>query len=183
MRDPNATQPDEWIGGRTVGQIILLPSGNRARCRRTFSLLDAMQAGTLPNPLSKLIDDMLAMGATPEPETPDQAKVAEQAAMKQFMEMDKEDQLSLFELIDAECYKIFLSPTLLPVPPGEDPRNWSPEGEGELSIHDVSWEDRIYAYNWAQGAPMDIAKFRQTNEAMAVVANEFAVSRQAQHAG
>lgn len=183
MRDPNATPAANWIGGRNSGQIIILPSGNRARCRRTFSLMEAMKSGTLPNPLAKLIQDMLDVGTPPKmPETPEQARVVEQEAMERFLGLDTDTQLSLFELIDAECYKIFISPRLVPVPAGEDPAKWSPDGEDELSIHDLSWEDRIFAYNWAQGAPMDLSRFHKTTEDMAALADERALQQQAQPA-
>ena len=188
MLDPNVTPPDQWNGGRFSGQIVLLPSGNRVRLRRTLSLMDAMKSGTLPNPLTKLIEDSLKFATRGTPTTEAEAKEQEQEALKSFMDMDQEGQMQLFELIDNECVQIFMSPKLV-IPPKTDEngdpvdaRLWKPENPDEMSIVDVSWDDRIYAYNWAQGAPMDLARFRKTTAAMADVAHEFAVSHETQRA-
>jgi hypothetical protein len=149
--------------------------------------MDAMAAGSLPNPLTKLIEESLKFAASGQATDPEEAKKQEAEALKSFLDMDQEGQVALFELIDTEVVQIFISPKVV-IPPKEingepvDPRTWKPEAEDEISIVDLSWDDRIYAYNWAQGAPLDLARFRETTSAMEAVAHEFAVSQPTERA-
>lgn len=181
MLDSGVTPPTEWRGGRFSGQYITLPSGNRARVKRTLSLITAMENGTLPNPLSKHIDTMLKAGMG-NPNTTASPEEQKNEALKQFANMDQEAIVQLFKLIEDEVCEIFVSPKVERVPEGEDPAKWRPEDPDTLALSDLTWEDKLYAYNFAQGAPADLARFRDAQAAVAALANELEVPQSTEQA-
>jgi hypothetical protein len=188
MLDPGVTPPTEWRGGRFSGQYITLPSGNRARVKRTLSLITAMENGTLPNPLSKHIDTMLKMGMG-DPNTTKTPEEQQTEALKQFANMDQEAMVQLFRLIDDEIVEIFVSPRVVRAPKEDeagnpiDPAKWQPEEPDTLALADLTWEDKLFAYNFAQGAPTDLARFRDAQTVVAALADELKLQVSSEHAG
>jgi hypothetical protein len=139
-----------WVSQRKSGVLVPLPSGNAARIRRTFDLIELLKAGKLPNPLATIIEEKIR---SDEPTVEfDLATLPEQAAVQ------------MANLIDEQIFFIFVDPVVVPVPEGENPATWSPDpadydGKNVVSIADIDYLDRMFAFGFAQGGVGEVAPF------------------------
>jgi hypothetical protein len=123
-----------------------LPSGNKARLRRTLDLPELLKAGKIPNPLAKVVNSIIGQ-AKPNFETNE----------------DPEAMVQLIELINKQMPRIFVDPKVQVEPADwdEDEKGeWAPD-EGYLSLNMIGYEDRMFAFAFAQGGPSDVAQFRE----------------------
>lgn len=139
------TPPSEWRKVRQEGFIIQLPSGKWARIKRTLSLLTAMRNGSIPNPLAKRVEKLIS---------------GEQRALRAD-NMTEEEFEALKVLINEETLEIWVEPKVYEVPDGENPMTWNPDDPNGVSITDISWEDRSFAYSFAQGGPASLDRFSE----------------------
>jgi hypothetical protein len=158
------TAASEWKKVREEGFVVDLPSGKTARLKRTLSLINAMENGNVPNPLAKVVQELLEGKRT----------------VINTNEMEEDEKIAFMNLITSEVPLIFVYPKVLMVPPGENAATWDPEDPDSISIADVSWEDRSFAYSFAQGGPASLELFRKAEKAVAAMANERAVQNAAE---
>ena len=149
----------DWKKVREDGFNMKLPSGKVARIKRTLSLVTAMQNGTIPNPLNSIVTELL------------------EGRRKNLdvRSMDDEQRVAFMDLITNEIPSIFVQPRVELVPHGENPATWEPADPDAISIADVGWEDRSFAYSFAQGGPASLEMFQQATAAMEAMADVPAV--------
>lgn len=162
------TAPTAWRSVRRQGHLITLPSGNAARVRRTFNMLNLVEQGSIPNPLGKHISDAVEEARKGAPSggmfdlrNLDQTTDEGQLAFAQFLRLMMESMSD-----------IFVSPRVLQIPEGEDPGTWEPgyrggelaypeEQENAISVADLDVADQMYAFSFAQGGADSMASFRE----------------------
>lgn len=141
-----------------LGHIIELPSGNKARLRRTLDLPELLKSGKIPNPLASIVNEIIGQ-KKPNFETGE----------------DPQAMVQLIELINKQIPRIFVDPKVQSEPADwdEDEKGkWEPDA-GYLSLEMIGYEDRMFAFAFAQGGPSDVALFRQRQkEIVATVENE-----------
>jgi hypothetical protein len=116
------------------GELVQLPSGKVAMLR-SVSLATLVKANNVPNPLLQIAS----------------AKIfGTQIQLK----MDEETVKSALQLIDLICQAAFLEPKIV-----DDPKE-----ENEISLMDVSDEDKEFAYEWAVSAQKPLESFRPEPE-------------------
>jgi hypothetical protein len=152
---PAVTPADRWIGSKYAGMPVTLPSGNVARLRRTFSMIKAIEKNAVPNPLKRIVNDAIK-------------RAGEGPWSVDFSEVSEEEVANFIDLINEEVLTIFVEPQLVVKPSDEelkeqgiDPDEWHPP-EGCLDRADVSFQDRSFAYSFAQGAAADLTRFRDS---------------------
>lgn len=158
-REPEPTTPEEWNQGknsRSKGFVVDLPSGNRAKVRRTFDLPTLIKMGRIPNPLGNIIKEALAEGQQGMPEA---EKLQQAGAIEQ-----------LLDFLDQNTIRMMVEPQIS----GPDPKNhdeeeetyirrieaWEPD-PGTLSIFDVGLEDKLYLFFVGQGGATELESFRE----------------------
>lgn len=153
----------EWGKKKTDSGIILeLPSGNVCKIHRTMDMMTMLQAGKIPNPLARTINEMIDSG---------NPNLGEMLAQQESPEVMRQ----LFDLVNRTTEKIWIEP---PVScpesrkKGEDwddyairVDDWVPE-EGTLSVFAIDMEDKMYAFAVAQGGPADLDRFREEQESV-----------------
>lgn len=157
---PDSVTPAEaWRTGAKEGFVIELPSGKRARVKRTMNLLTMLEKGKIPNPLAGRMREM----------------IAERKAMPELKGDDASEAVpQLLDLVAAQVKRNFVEPRV-----EEEPADWDEETDGEwepsegaISLEDVDMQDRMYAFAFAQGMALDLEKFRrQQATALATVQN------------
>lgn len=166
------TSASSWRGSRKGGDVVTLPSGNRARLRRTFSVVSAMENGSdIPNPLMRHLRTM----KIPLPEGGE--REIKGFDVKTIPEQDLQE---IIDTIDREVVNVFVEPRVELVPPGEDANIWQPADESALSIADVAWNDRIFAYMYSQGAVSSLTSFRELQTAVESMEHGASVHNDAQ---
>ena len=113
------TSGAQWRQARVFGELVPLPSGNVARLRK-LSLLGFMRKGKIPDPLSAVINEMVA------------GKRREAADLDTFSDFA--------DLLDLICREAFVEPKIV-----DDPQE-----DGEISIEDIDFQDRMAVFNWSQ---------------------------------
>lgn len=160
--DLEVTPASSWRTPRREGMIITLPSGNKARVRRTLSLMSMIANDTLPNPLLKHVDEMLKKAGENRPLKEVVQDTDGQIALE-FSEMETDAMSSLIDLIEQEITEIFINPKVYKVPEGENPNTWTPEDPNGVSTMDIEWNDKVFAYSFAQGAPLEMVRFPEAS--------------------
>lgn len=145
------TSAGAWNSARKEGFVIELPSGNVARLRKTLTLITLIRSGQIPNPLAKHVNKM----------------VQERGAALDLKDLEPDAMMQMLDLVNNEIPKIFIEPRVYEVPDGEDASTWQPEDENGISITDLAYEDRFFAYSFAQGGPSDLATFRESTPSLA----------------
>lgn len=150
------TSPGEWRSVRRQGHPVTLPSGNVARLRKTFNMINLVESGSIPNPLGEYIADAVqaARAGNPTAGTLDLAKLDQstpegRVAFAQFLALMMESMPD-----------IFVSPKVVLVPDGEDASTWEPEEPGAISVVDLDLPDQMAAFAFAQGGAEAMAPFR-----------------------
>lgn len=175
------TPVSEWGKAAEVpeeGMPVKLPSGNVCRIRRTMDMMTMLQAGKIPNPLAKIINEMIESGGS------DFTKAAQEAE-------DPEAVRQLFDMLNQTIAKAFVEPKVSSPPSREKGEPWveylarialpvREEGEtkaafdkrywkswhkkGTLCANDIDMQDKLYVFAVAQGAAADLARFREESE-------------------
>jgi len=127
------TSGREWRRRREEGTLVQLPSGNVARLR-PVSLLSLMKRGRIPDPLSGMIDQMIAQGERPS--------------------VSLETYQDFADLIGLVCQVAFVEPRIVDEPTADD----------EIGLDDVGFEDQTYVFNWAQQEIRFLMPFRPGQE-------------------
>lgn len=144
--EPAITSASEWKTGKQ-GSVIELPSGKHARVKRTMSLMTMLKTGKIPNPLNAVFQEMISSGKA----SPDAAKLDE-GTLKE-----------LLKLADETVLKAMVEPRVEQKPEDWDDKHpdeqWQPS-EDAIDINDMDIEDRMYVFQFAQGAAADLATFR-----------------------
>ena len=163
------TSAAEWSSPRLQGVVVTLPSGNKARLRRTLSLQNAIAQGNLPNPLMEHITKLMEVGKTIE--TVEAAQMVIDTGS-----LDTESLEKFNRMVVDEMPRIFIQPRVA-IPPEQDEdgnkvvaATWEPP-EGYISIIDIDSEDMMFAYSVAQGGPTDLQQFRNA-QAVAQLASD-----------
>lgn len=157
------TPVSEWGKKRKQvddGFILELPSGNVCKIRRTMDMMTLLQAGKIPNPLARTVNQMIDSGS------PNIGKFLQEAESPEVVRQ-------MFDLVNRTMAKIFVEPSVsCPEPRSSDEdwdaymervNVWRPD-EGTLSVFDIEMEDKMYAFAVAQGAPADLERFREESE-------------------
>jgi hypothetical protein len=154
------TSSSAWRSTRKEGFVVELPSGNKARVRRTLDLFDLVRQGKVPNKLIKVVQQMMGGGRN----------------MKEMNlspeELDSETLQEMTKFIDVCCTRVMIEPRCMFPPDGDpEPELWDPP-EGAISIFDLGEEDKLYLFHLAQGGVADIEKFRiEQKAALAALSN------------
>jgi hypothetical protein len=167
--------PAKWNSARKLGEEINLPSGNTARLRRTLNMYHALEAGLIPNPLADHFRHMIGAASGME-DRPEDGGGTGHLDLKDLSEeaLTQWDKFMTESLLD-----IFVSPKLVIVPVDANKATWEPEGDDEISIADLAYQDRIFAFNYAQGGTQDAARFLEAQPSVGDVANVSGLSDQA----
>lgn len=144
----SVTSATEWRSGSKDGFVVELPSGKKARLKRTMNLMSLLEKGKIPNPLAGRIKEM----------------IASQKAAPDIMGDDAEEVLpQLLALVATQVKRIFVEPRIETEPEDwdeEDDGEWEPS-EGAIALDDVDMQDRMFAFAFAQGMALDLTAFRQ----------------------
>jgi hypothetical protein len=135
---------------------VTLPSGNVARLRRTLDLPQLLTSGKIPNPLAGVVNEMI----TSKKPSADMRKVPEKDRIQVVTQM--------VQLINKQLPKIFVEPVVESQPVHWDEAEqgeWAPN-EGALSIDEIDPEDAVFAFQFAQGGPTEVASFREQSAAL-----------------
>lgn len=141
------TSAAEWRKPREEGILVTLPySGNTARLRPVA--LDSMIAqGRIPDLLTEVASSSLFKEIEVE------TLIDDPKLMKSFME--------IFNLISLAA---FMEPEV--VPAGQEPL------EGQITLDDVDYNDKIFVFNYATAGARALYLFRDKSKAgMAAVSN------------
>jgi len=176
--DLQVTTASEWGKSKTQpvedGLLVPLPSGNVVKVRRTMDMMALLRAGRIPNPLAGIVQKMIDTGNANLADAmkssgPQTAKVSQQL-------LDLLDQTWMRAVIEPEFDAPDLRGQLKDasgknIKPDETHdeylariENWKPE-EGKISIFDVDNDDKMYVFGVAQGAAVDLARFRSEQDA------------------
>ncbi len=153
------TSSSAWRSARKEGFVVELPSGNKARVRRTLDLFDLVRTGRVPNKLIKVVQQMMGdknmkeISLAPE-------------------DLDGETLQEMTKFIDICCTRVMIDPRCMFPPADEaEPELWDPP-EGAISIYDLNEEDKLYLFHLAQGGVADVEKFRvEQKAALATLSN------------
>lgn len=140
---PEENLAQGWVSQR--GQIVELPSGNRARVVRTRSMMAGVKSGAIPNPLRNVLSKMLETGSNMKPKDAANPEIIQQ--MTEFMNQ------SICEAV--------VSPKVVIPPEGENWDTWYSDADDTISIADLSDDDRVFIYGVAQGGTTDLENFRK----------------------
>lgn len=144
-----------WNKSRTEGFIQRLPSGNVARLRKTLSLMNLIKTGQIPNPLGKHLRNVMQSGGKVDLD---------------LKSMDEESLKQVLEMVDSQIPDIFIEPRVYAVPEGENPYIWTPDDHEAVSVAALDFEDRFFAFSFAQGGVTDLDSFRvKSAEAVATL--------------
>lgn len=156
MPEPEETQQAQitdasaWRSPRKEGLVVKLPSGNSCRVRRTLDLFTLLKTGQIPNPLRTLIRKSIEEHGKDQP--------------MQLEGLTEESLQQMMELIDNCVIKAVVEPPVRVPPEDEsDPSGWLPP-EGCISIYDLTLPDKMFIFDVAQGAAMDLQPFREKQE-------------------
>lgn len=144
---PNPTSASAWRSARKAGFIVILPSGNTARVRRTLDLFERLKKNSIPNPLAGIVQEMIQ---------------GKQAAVD-ISKLDEETTAQMLQLMDDTVVKMFIDPKVVSIPEDAD-ISWEPP-EGCISTADINLEDKVFLFGVAQGAVADAEQFRRQSEA------------------
>lgn len=156
--EPQVTPASQWRTQTKEGFVTELPSGNFARIRRTMDLFDLLKNGQIPNPLAARIKDMLNSKGGGLPDL-SQGEGDQGEAVTQMM-----------DLVARQCVATFVEPRVEVKPDDWDPEaidpdtkekkgEWEPS-EGAISIDDLTIQDRMFVFAFAQGMALDLSAFR-----------------------
>jgi hypothetical protein len=152
-----ATPASGWRSTRRDGVPVRLPSGNVARLRRTFSMINLMESGDIPNPLAGHIREAI-----------DQARAGDTTGSLSIAKLqdqeDDENKVALVQFLDMmmkSMSDIFVEPVVYQVPPGEDAQSWQPDDPDGISVADLDASDQMHAFSFAQGGAGSMSPFRE----------------------
>ena len=159
-KDLQVTPASEW-GKKSApveeGFVTELPSGNVVRMTRTLDLPSLLATGQIPNPLAGIVKQMMEDGQAVPPATNDMNVIVQMMDMfnSQFVKSVLEPQFDMPAVRkhneSDEAYQKRLS-------------EWEPE-EGKISVFDVQLMDKMFVFAVGQGAPADLALFREQQSA------------------
>lgn len=132
----------EWKRRRRQGFTVVLPSGMKVHCRRTFDLLARLKDGKIPNPLGAMVQEMIESGAPGlEPS-----------------KMGHESVRQMIAMFDQTLEAMLIVPKFQsrPADAGWD---WEPD-EDAIGPADMPLEDKVFLFQLAQGGTADLATFR-----------------------
>jgi len=118
-KQPMVTSATEWRKAREQGEITELPSGKVAALR-PLSLLGLVKRGSIPDPLSQLVTEMIA----------GEEKVVVNLELFQ----------SFGELLDLICIVAFVNPKIVD----------NPQADDEISVEDLDFDDQLFVFNLVQ---------------------------------
>lgn len=164
FEDKDITPASQWKHSDEQGFVIELPSGNFAKCRRTMNLPTLLKSGKIPNPLGDMIRDMIAQGKSDIQLQPTDTDLMEQTV----------------DLVNSQMPYIWIAPRVEQCPPtwNVDKQGiWNPSA-GALDVNNIDFQDKFYVWSWAQGAALDVARFRErASQGMADLQHEQGVEQ------
>lgn len=140
------TSAEAWRKPAKEGEVKELPSGNFARLRRTIDLTTMLRAGQIPNPLASVLLKALNQRG--------------QVASTDFEGLDEQQFTQMMDLVDSTCASSFIEPRVEIPGKDVDPAKQDPP-EGAIWATDIDIRDRMWVFQYAQGAALDLALFRQ----------------------
>lgn len=157
-----ATDASTWRSARKEGFIVELPSGNRAKVRRTMDLFELVKTGKIPNKLIKFVQEMIdKTEPTKKPEFDPE-------------NMDPEVLQEMTEFMAFTCCQVLIEPKCFmpPLQKENEPDEvyqerlmlWEPP-EGAISVTDLSSDDQQFLFNLSQGGTGDLEPFRDQQKA------------------
>jgi len=170
------TPVDDWDAPE--GFVVTLPAcGKNVRVRRTLDMMTQLKAGMIPNPLAKIVREMMVGGAS----------TADDIDISKF---DEKSLQQMLDMTDRTVASAVTEPKLaIPDPKRDDETpdqyemrvlDWKPPA-GTISITRIPMSDRQYIAAIAQGAAVDVAPFRPEPPAdVADASDEQAVQEPAQ---
>ena len=157
MSQDAPTDPQQWKSVRRHGFAVTLPSGNVARIKRTFSMINLLETGSIPNPLGAVIKASVEEARAGNSD-------GGELDVRKFDQNTDDGQLALAQFLDMmmkSMSDIFVQPRVEQVPPGEDVTTWEPEDPGAISVADLDAADQMAAFTFAQGGAGSMETFRQ----------------------
>lgn len=158
-KELEVTSVSEWRSPTKTGQIIELPSGNRARVKRTMDLMELLKAGKIPNPLNSIVEEMIAQG---------KADLSNE-------EIGADAVIQMIDFIDDNVVRAMVDPKCeRPPAPKENETadeysarliEWEPPS-GKLSVNDIDLDDRMFIFAFSQGLASDLESFRRAQGAV-----------------
>jgi len=140
-----ATSGKEWRRAREEGVEFVLPMGNKA-ILRPVPLMSHIRKGTVPDYLTP-IATATVLGSEDTP-------LLKALAGNNIEEFSQEDSMLLLDFMDFLCRESMLSPRIVD----------SPEAEDEISIDDLSYEDRGFIVGIALQPHEILMSFRREQE-------------------
>lgn len=141
------TTPDQWVSPRRVGFPVRLPSGNVARVKRVMSILEMLKNGKIPNPLASHLEAWTSQGRS----------------AFNIADLDEGAQIQAIDFINGVVMDAVTMPKVVVIPEGESEFSFEAP-QGSITIEDLSWEDRLFIYQVAQGGVASVEQFRQVQE-------------------
>jgi len=145
MQNLEPTSAEEWKSPRKQGFLIMLPSGNVMRMRRTMNIVKAVKAGTIPNPLGQIVRNQIGGGMP----------------LLRMADLPEDAMVQTLDLIDQSVLLAAVEPKVEIPPEDADPEFWSPETPGTISIMDLSLVDKLFITQVAQGGTTNLDRFRE----------------------
>ena len=167
MSQDAPTTPTQWKSVRRHGFVVTLPSGNVARIKRTFSMINMLEHGSIANPLGAVIREAV-----------DSARNGNGSGELDIQKLDQstdDGQLALAQFLDMmmkSMSDIFVEPRVLQVPEGEDTHSWEPSEDGCISVADLDAADQMAAFTFAQGGAGSMSSFRQESSQAVVTTQD-----------
>lgn len=150
LQQHEPTPSDQWKSPRKAGFVIELPSGNFARVKRTMSMIELIKNGKIPNPLGAVVNEMIEKG---------------ELALN-LAKLDMEARMQAIDLVDQTVVNAMVEPRVIIPPENVNPEIFQAP-PGAISINDLTFEDRLFISEVAQGGATDLTRFRTAqNELM-----------------
>lgn len=144
------TSGADWRRPRTEGELIELPSGNRARLR-AVSLPTLVAAGNIPDLLTPLVVRMLGQGIDATTDTLEKALASAEKGEDDAGAAEAFRQLrDMNEVFDAVCRAIFVEPRIVETPQADD----------EIAAEDLELADKLHAVYLAMQPVEVLRRFR-----------------------
>jgi hypothetical protein len=158
--EPTVTPLEEWNKEPEEGFIIQLPqSQHYVRVRRTLDMMVMLRTGLIPNPLGRIVREMMATGKND----------------LDLTEIDDKALDQMMELTDSIVASCMLEPKVSAPEkrqPGESDevyaarlQNFQP-APNTLSVYKIPLVDRQYIAAVAQGRATDLESFREESDAL-----------------
>lgn len=160
---PTATSASAWRKQASEGTPLVVPSGNTCLVRASSGLDMFVRNGSIPNTLMPIIQDAMSKGKAP-------------TIADLNLETTPELLASILELTDTSTIFMVMEPVVVAIPLMRDEAcelvldkegktqvvPFSQRDQGDfIYVDEVSFEDKMFIFNWAVGGTADLEKFRK----------------------